>query len=195
MIRLSESMARMHCCDEVQPKHVKEAFRLLNKSIIRVETPEINFETEEPQVLPEEEGEGEREGGGEGGPVNGIANGHLTNGDAEPVENGEVEKPVKPVSTTRKLKVTYEQYRTIANLLIMHLRHVEETEEEGIFGMLHSYSSPVCVCVCVQVSKAYVVVTWSIGTFRRLSQTLTVSKSFWRTSYSLRWSLTASSNM
>uniref|UniRef100_A0A4W4HGB7 DNA replication licensing factor MCM6 n=1 Tax=Electrophorus electricus TaxID=8005 RepID=A0A4W4HGB7_ELEEL len=47
MIRLSESMARMHCCDEVQPKHVKEAFRLLNKSIIRVETPDVNLDQEE----------------------------------------------------------------------------------------------------------------------------------------------------
>ena len=31
----------------MQPKHVKEAFRLLNKSIIRVEQPVINFEEEE----------------------------------------------------------------------------------------------------------------------------------------------------
>uniref|UniRef100_A0A8D3CHK9 DNA replication licensing factor MCM6 n=1 Tax=Scophthalmus maximus TaxID=52904 RepID=A0A8D3CHK9_SCOMX len=60
MIRLSESMARMHCCDEVQPKHVKEAFRLLNKSIIRVETPDINLEQEE--ELEEEEEEQQEEG-------------------------------------------------------------------------------------------------------------------------------------
>ena len=36
----------------MQPKHVKEAFRLLNKSIIRVETPDVQFdddEDEEPQ--------------------------------------------------------------------------------------------------------------------------------------------------
>lgn len=36
----------------MQPKHVKEAFRLLNKSIIRVETPDVQFdddEEEEPQ--------------------------------------------------------------------------------------------------------------------------------------------------
>ena len=46
MIRLSESMSRMHCQDEVQPKHVKEAFRLLNKSIIRVESPDIQFDEE-----------------------------------------------------------------------------------------------------------------------------------------------------
>lgn len=49
MIRLSEAMARLYCKDEVQPKHVKEAFRLLNKSIIRVETPDIDFDEEEQQ--------------------------------------------------------------------------------------------------------------------------------------------------
>ena len=32
---------------QVQPKHVKEAFRLLNKSIIRVEQPDIHFEEEQ----------------------------------------------------------------------------------------------------------------------------------------------------
>jgi len=36
-------MARLHCLEAVLPKHVKEAARLLNKSIIRVETPDINF--------------------------------------------------------------------------------------------------------------------------------------------------------
>ena len=47
MIRLSEAMARLSCKDEVTPKHVKEAFRLLNKSIIRVESPDIDFDDEE----------------------------------------------------------------------------------------------------------------------------------------------------
>ena len=51
MIRLSEAMARLYCQEEVQPKHVKEAFRLLNKSIIRVETPDINFEEENEQLV------------------------------------------------------------------------------------------------------------------------------------------------
>lgn len=45
---------------QVQPKHVKEAFRLLNKSIIRVETPDINLEHEE--ELGEEEEEQQQEG-------------------------------------------------------------------------------------------------------------------------------------
>ena len=47
MIRLSEGLARLHCSDCVSPKHVTEAYRLLNKSIIRVETPDIQFDEEE----------------------------------------------------------------------------------------------------------------------------------------------------
>jgi len=45
LIRLSEACARLHCCDIVEPKHVKEASRLLRKSIIRVEIPDINLGT------------------------------------------------------------------------------------------------------------------------------------------------------
>jgi DNA replication licensing factor MCM6 len=37
----------MKFISQVQPKHVKEAFRLLNKSIIRVEQPDIHLEEEE----------------------------------------------------------------------------------------------------------------------------------------------------
>ena len=44
------------CCSrQVQPKHVKEAFRLLNKSIVRVETPDVNLDQD--QEMEEEEGE------------------------------------------------------------------------------------------------------------------------------------------
>lgn len=38
------------CHKQVQPKHVKEAFRLLNKSIIRVEQPDIHLEEEEEEI-------------------------------------------------------------------------------------------------------------------------------------------------
>ncbi|CAB1326280.1 unnamed protein product [Coregonus sp. 'balchen'] len=47
MLRLSEGMARLYCSDEVHPKHVKEAFRLLNKSVISVDSPDINFDQEQ----------------------------------------------------------------------------------------------------------------------------------------------------
>ena len=38
MIRLSEALARLCLEDEVTPDHVSEAFRLLRKSIVNVET-------------------------------------------------------------------------------------------------------------------------------------------------------------
>uniref|UniRef100_A0A8C7NDZ3 DNA replication licensing factor MCM6 n=1 Tax=Oncorhynchus mykiss TaxID=8022 RepID=A0A8C7NDZ3_ONCMY len=110
MIRLSEGMARMHCCDEVQPKHVKEAFRLLNKSIIRVETPDINLDQDQNQEMED----------------NGQVNGHThgvtgqTNG-----VNAHADSSSKP-----SLRLTFPEYRRISNLLVLHLRRVEEEEEE-----------------------------------------------------------------
>src|SRR5690606_37386262 len=48
LIRLSEALARLHCNEMVEIKHVKEAARLLNKSIVRIEQPDINFDEDEP---------------------------------------------------------------------------------------------------------------------------------------------------
>jgi len=39
----------------VQPKHIKEAFRLLSKSIIRVEQPDIHLEEDEMQQAVDED--------------------------------------------------------------------------------------------------------------------------------------------
>ncbi|CAM9900936.1 unnamed protein product, partial [Ectocarpus fasciculatus] len=44
MIRLSEALARLHLDDQVRPRYVKEAFRLLRKSIIHVEAEDIILE-------------------------------------------------------------------------------------------------------------------------------------------------------
>ncbi|XP_037537399.1 DNA replication licensing factor MCM6 [Nematolebias whitei] len=122
MIRLSEAMARMHCCDEVQPKHVKEAFRLLNKSIIRVETPDVNLEQED-ELEEEQQDDGVNVPNGVNG-VNGHAdgiNGHIddVNGHAEP---GTQPKP--------SLRLSFAEYKRISNLLVLHLRRVEDAEEE-----------------------------------------------------------------
>eukprot|EP00126_Sphaerothecum_destruens_P004360 Sdes_comp18139_c0_seq1m7613 len=54
MVRLSEALARLHLDEEVRPKYVREAFLLLSKSIIHVETEDISLE-EEPVGMPEEE--------------------------------------------------------------------------------------------------------------------------------------------
>ncbi|XP_017275800.1 DNA replication licensing factor MCM6 [Kryptolebias marmoratus] len=122
MIRLSEAMARMHCCDEVQPKHVKEAFRLLNKSIIRVETPDVNLEQED-----ELEEEQQEDGNNIPNGVNGI-NGHADgiNGHADGV-NGHAEPGAQPKPS---LRLSFADYKRISNLLVLHLRRTEDAEEE-----------------------------------------------------------------
>ncbi|XP_004565456.2 DNA replication licensing factor MCM6 [Maylandia zebra] len=127
MIRLSEAMARMHCCDEVQPKHVKEAFRLLNKSIIRVETPDINLEQEDEMQEEEEQQEEGNVPNGVNGNVDGVIgltngiNGHAggVNGHGEP---GSQSKP--------SLRLSFAEYKRISNLLVLHLRRAEDAEEE-----------------------------------------------------------------
>merc|ERR1711874_292731 len=53
MLRLSEAFARLHCSEEVTARHVKEAYRLLNKSIIRVDQPDVDLNEEDD--APEEE--------------------------------------------------------------------------------------------------------------------------------------------
>lgn len=53
LIRLSEAMAKLECLDEVSVKHVREAKALLNKSIVRVEQPDIDLETEQQEEVTE----------------------------------------------------------------------------------------------------------------------------------------------
>ncbi|XP_070587514.1 DNA replication licensing factor MCM6 [Erythrolamprus reginae] len=123
MIRLSEAMARMHCSDEVQPKHVKEAFRLLNKSIIRVETPDINLDQDEEQSVeePEDQDGVARE------EDNVLTNG-LVNGTSDAVDD-----PNKDVAPKASLRLSFPEYRRISNLIVMHLRRSEEENDDAAF--------------------------------------------------------------
>ena len=80
------------------------------------------------------------------------------NGEGE--ENGgkedQPDKLVVPEKLAKKIRVTYEEYRTITNLLILHLRQVEETSEEGLIHHVtlcytvlnwHCNQLPVSLCV------------------------------------------------
>ncbi|XP_053554227.1 DNA replication licensing factor MCM6 [Bombina bombina] len=118
MIRLSESMARMHCSDEVQPKHVKEAFRLINKSIIRVETPDVNLDQED-----EHEIEEQPQINGDAAIPNGI-NGH---------ENGVIDHTDDEIKETAKpsLRLSFAEYKRISNLLVLQLRKREDEEDSS----------------------------------------------------------------
>ena len=73
------------------------------------------------------------------------------NGEGE--ENGgkedQPDKLVIPEKPAKKIRVMYEEYCTIANLLILHLRQVEETLEEGlIHHITRCYTVLHCVTLC-----------------------------------------------
>uniref|UniRef100_A0A4W5KXY9 DNA replication licensing factor MCM6 n=1 Tax=Hucho hucho TaxID=62062 RepID=A0A4W5KXY9_9TELE len=151
--RIENSVDRLYSLDEirryllfarqfkpkVQPKHVKEAFRLLNKSIIRVETPDVNLEQDQ-EMEEEEEGENGRDVPNGVNGVNGLVNEHAdgmnshsngtnsgTNGvnGHTNVVSGHSDSGSKP-----PLRLTFPEYRRISNLLVLHLRRAEEAEEE-----------------------------------------------------------------
>ena len=63
--------------------------------------------------------------------MNGTTDEHPRENGSEVVDHEEREKPVQPEKVAKKIRVTYEEYRTIANLLILHLRQLEEASEEG----------------------------------------------------------------
>ncbi|XP_077347918.1 maternal DNA replication licensing factor mcm6 [Lithobates pipiens] len=110
MIRLSESMARIHCTDEVQPKHVKEAFRLINKSIIRVDTPDVSFDQAEDEKAMEAENE------------------NLDVNSKEAMETDQDEEP-KEKPSNAALKMSFSDYKQISNLLVYYMQKMEESED------------------------------------------------------------------
>ncbi|XP_043920658.1 maternal DNA replication licensing factor mcm6-like isoform X2 [Protopterus annectens] len=116
MIRLSEAMARMHCCDEVQPKHVKEAFRLLNKSVIRVETPDVNL------YQGDQDDDGLEDLMDESG---------LTNGD-EAMLIKKSEDAVKEAIPKVAMKMSFTEYRQLSNLLVLYLQKMEEYDQDAV---------------------------------------------------------------
>lgn len=117
MIRLSEAQAKMECCSEVLPRHVVEAYRLLSKSIIRVEQPDIHLGDQDDQEM-EVDNDKENE------------NGNNVNGDGQNVDNGAVNK--------KTFSLTFEEYKNVSNMMILHLREqemkciVQGTDTEGI---------------------------------------------------------------
>uniref|UniRef100_A0A4W4DTW8 DNA replication licensing factor MCM6 n=1 Tax=Electrophorus electricus TaxID=8005 RepID=A0A4W4DTW8_ELEEL len=116
MLRLSEAMARLYCSDEVQPKHVKEAFRLLNKSIIRVDSPDINFEQDNNEDMTGNDWNEPLAGNVAG--QNGVAA-----GSAEPGSKLATARPA--------LRMSFAEYRCLSNLLVLHMQKMEQLDEES----------------------------------------------------------------
>ncbi|XP_067108731.1 MCM6 minichromosome maintenance deficient 6, like [Osmerus mordax] len=124
MLRLSEAMARLYCSDEVHPKHVKEAFRLLNKSIIRVDSPDISFDQDQPDSQDITESQGTNGTSGTEG-----TNGHP--GKAVDVDQQPIRSEKSIAAAQPAFKMTFSEYRRISNLLVLHMQKFEDLDDEG----------------------------------------------------------------
>ena len=156
MIRLSEALARLHCDDIIQPQYVREAFRLLRKSIIHVETEDVTFDDEEDDNL------GAGVGGGAGGDDDdddddddadnqGLGGGQQAHpGElgaddqdmADAAGQGEAAARAKETETSseppkkkakkskkkkkKKTQITFEEYESISNAIAVYLRSKED---------------------------------------------------------------------
>jgi len=129
MIRLAEALAKIECMDEVTVKHVKEAKRLLQKSIITVEQPDVDLvedtndanlgmDVDEPPPLM-------------AAFIAGV------NDDAPPsTPSNETREPPK-----KKLTMSFEEYKNLSNMLVLYMRSEEsrvESEDDNKGGIRKS---------------------------------------------------------
>lgn len=114
MIRLSEGLARMHLVEEVTEEHVHEAFRLLSKSIVRVEQPDIQFDENVESMLHASKRTTETLGAGE----------NDGEGQMDTQENTDDKDGEKTTKTN--VKLSYDEYKRISNMLVYYIRKKEE---------------------------------------------------------------------
>lgn len=97
LIRLSEAMARIHCSDTVEIKHIREASRLLNKSILKIDQPDVNLMDED--------------------------------GNEEEMEDAMESQ--QSADNVHSMKISYDMYRNITNMLVIQLQREEAKIEAG----------------------------------------------------------------
>ncbi|KAK2384593.1 MCM DNA helicase complex subunit mcm6 [Trifolium repens] len=132
LIRLSEAVARCHLDNQVQTRHVRLAVKLLQTSIIRVESSEIDLSEFQDQDRDEEAGSGD------GNDNNDADDGQVGSSTAQQAD-GTNEKPADgSIPQRKKSTVTDEYFQRITKALIMRLRQHEETviqQGDGLSGM------------------------------------------------------------
>lgn len=119
LIRLSEAYARLKCESEVNASHVKQAYHLLDKSVMRMSVADIQLEEEE-----------ELESEHNDAVLSDITNAMDTSGTgAAPEGSGETDEAQSQQKSddASKFKISFETYKRLTNILVMHIR--EESEK------------------------------------------------------------------
>jgi DNA replication licensing factor MCM6 len=151
MIRLSEALARLHCSDIIKPDYVREAFRLLRKSIIHVENDDVTFENEDDDNDDDDDDGGGDDGGdgmetepihhpGEYGadetqePPSDEMETHEaeTRKDDDDDDDEAAEKPPpkkRSKKEKKKTQITFEEYQAISSAIATYLRSLERDDD------------------------------------------------------------------
>ncbi|XP_034948012.1 DNA replication licensing factor Mcm6 [Chelonus insularis] len=124
LVRLSEALAKLECGDRVTVKHVAEARRLLSKSIVRVEQPDIDLDEDTNEETGMELADA---------PPLMEAFNAIGNGDSQSQELSNTHDQTQP---KKKLTMSFEEYKNLSNMLVLYMRNQEEKleaeEKEGI---------------------------------------------------------------
>ena len=146
LIRLSEALARLHCDDLVKPSYVREAFRLLRKSIIHVETEDVTFDDgdefdDEHEQHGFDEDEEMAEAAGEPQAHDEATQSQADDEADEPSADPPIQQqkpPKSKKSKKKKTQISFEQYGAISNAISTYLRS-KETEQDDTEGEESKY--------------------------------------------------------
>ncbi|EPQ28714.1 uncharacterized protein PFL1_03518 [Pseudozyma flocculosa PF-1] len=158
MIRLCEAIARANCRHEITPAFVREAYSLLRQSIIHVEKDDIDFDDDDDDE-DGQDGEGganaarRRAGAGAEDQAAAAADPSSSLGmdqdsmdatmdlgggaDAAAAGRSSLTGPAPPTTgsgttTKRKIRIPYDRYMEIANLIVLRVSEVERSTMTGI---------------------------------------------------------------
>lgn len=131
LIRLSEAIARSHLENQVQPRHVRLAVRLLKTSIISVESSEIDLSEFQ-------EGNRDDNDGDDGNDGTGQDDTQPNNTNSAPVSGNTAQGVGSTIQQGKKLVISEEYFQRVTQALVMRLRQHEEAvlrDGTGLAGM------------------------------------------------------------
>ena len=125
MIRLSEAIAKVNCVDDISPSFVREAYRLLQQSIISVDKDDVDVdEDDEAEGAPTTHPAGAESRKDEDANMEDEPNDHQDVTDPQPSTGDGVPRA--------RIKVTYDKYMTILNELVRRVNEDEMQSGQGV---------------------------------------------------------------
>lgn len=143
MIRLCEAIARANCRHEITPAFVREAYSLLRQSIIHVEKDDIDFDEEEDdeqQRLQQKQARESTAVAAQPSSSLGAMDEDSMDPNSESMRQASSsaagaawgEMASSSAASKRKIRITFDRYMEIANLIVLRVNEVERQTMRGV---------------------------------------------------------------